>query len=412
MPVLQGKKIVLAVSGSIACYKSVELLRLLIKAGSEVQVLLTPSAKHFVGELTFATLSKKPVFSTIFDEQNTQHHWANHVALGKWADLMIIAPATNNTIAKLASGICDNMVHAVYLSATCPIIIAPAMDLDMHEHPSLHKNIQILKEYGNIVLPTNSGELASGLIGYGRMLEPHQIMEYVTDMFMPKWNKPLSHRTVLITAGPTQEQIDPVRFISNYSTGKMGYAIANAYLKQGAKVILISGPTHIPVPYHSNLTFVKIKTAQEMYEATQKYFNLANTFVMTAAVADYKPKTKATEKIKKQNETDSLIIELIQNPDILKWVGNNKKQGDFVVGFALESTNEQEYALKKLHSKKADMIIMNSINTPNAAFGADTNEVHIYTHTHPEYHIPNTSKQELAYLLVKYIEQVQGTKFI
>jgi len=407
MPVLKGKKIVLAVSGSIACYKSVELLRLLIKAGAEVQVLLTPSAKQFVGELTFSTLSKKSVFSTIFDEQNTQHHWANHVALGKWADLMIIAPATNNTIAKLSAGICDNMVHAVYLSATCPIIIAPAMDLDMHEHPSLHKNIQTLKEYGNIVLPTNAGELASGLVGYGRMLEPEEIMQYVTDVFMPRCDIPLSHRTVLITAGPTQELLDPVRFISNYSTGKMGYAIANAYLKQDAKVILISGPTHINPPSHPNLTFVKVKTAQEMFEATQKYFSLANTFVMTAAVADYKPKTQAIEKIKKQNDTETLNIELIQNPDILKWVGYNKKQGDFVVGFALESTNEKEHALKKLHSKNADMIVMNSVNTPNATFGVDTNEVHIYTHTYPEYYIPNTSKQELAYLLVKYIERVQ-----
>lgn len=407
MPILQGKKIILSVSGSIACYKSVELLRLLIKAGAEVQVLLTPSAKQFVSELTFSTLSKKPVFSTIFDDQNTQHHWANHVALGKWADLMIVAPATNNTIAKLATGSCENMVHAVYLSATCPVIIAPAMDLDMHEHPSLHKNINTLKEYGNIILPTNSGELASGLTGYGRMLEPHEILEYVIDVFMPRCNTNLSHRTVLITAGPTQEPIDPVRFVSNHSTGKMGYAMANAYLKQGAKVILISGPTHIPAPSHANLTFIKVKTAQEMFESTQKYFNMANTFIMTAAVADYKPATISTEKIKKQNETEGLNLKLIQNPDILKWVGHHKKQGDFVVGFALESTNEKEHAIKKLHSKKADMIVMNSIRTPNATFGVDTNEVYIYTHSHSEYHIPNTSKQELAYLLVKYIEEIQ-----
>lgn len=408
MSVLQGKKVILAVSGSIACYKSVELLRLLIKAGAEVQVLLTPSAKQFVAELTFSTLSKKPVFSAIFDLQNTQHHWANHVALGKWADLMIIAPATNNTIAKLATGICDNIVHAVYLSATCPVLIAPAMDLDMHEHPSLHKNIQTLKEYGNIVLPTNSGELASGLTGYGRMLEPQEIMEYVTDMFMPKCEYALSYRTVLITAGPTQERIDPVRFISNYSTGKMGYAIAKAYLKQDAKVILISGPTSIPIPSHPNLTFIKVQTAQEMFETTKQYFTLANTFIMTAAVADYKPKIQADQKIKKQNETDSLHLELIQNPDILKWVGYNKKQGDFVVGFALETTNEQEHALKKLHSKKADMIVMNSLNMPNATFGTDTNEVYIYTHL-SQYHIPNTSKQELAYKLVQYIETVHNS---
>ncbi|MCS7029515.1 MAG: bifunctional phosphopantothenoylcysteine decarboxylase/phosphopantothenate--cysteine ligase CoaBC [Bacteroidia bacterium] len=408
MSVLQGKKVILAVSGSIASYKSVELLRLLIKAGAEVQVLLTPSAQNFVTPLTFSTLSKKPVFSAIFDEQNTQQHWANHVALGKWADIMIIAPATNNTIAKLANGICDNIVHAVYLSATCPVIIAPAMDLDMQAHPSLHKNIQTLKEFGNIVLPTNSGELASGLIGYGRMLEPQEILDYAIDVFMPKWHKSLSHRSVLITAGPTQEPIDPVRYISNYSTGKMGYAIADAYLKQGAKVFLISGPSNVPPPNsHSNLTLIKVKTAQEMFEATQKYFSSADTFVMTAAVSDYKPKETSLQKIKKHAHQQNLEITLIQNPDILHWVGHHKKQNDFVVGFALESHNEEEYAIQKLISKKADMIVLNSTQSPNATFAVDTNEVTVYTHTHPKYHIPNMPKKELAYHLVHYIETVR-----
>ncbi|MCS7076798.1 MAG: bifunctional phosphopantothenoylcysteine decarboxylase/phosphopantothenate--cysteine ligase CoaBC [Bacteroidia bacterium] len=407
MSILQGKKIILGVSGSIAAYKSVELLRLLMKEGAEVQVLLTPAAKYFVGELTFSTLSKKPVFSAIFDEKNTQHYWANHVALGKWADLIVIAPATNNTIAKLSSGICDNLLHAVYLSATCPVIIAPAMDIDMHEHPSLRQNIQNLKKFGNIVLPTNSGELASGWVGYGRMLEPHQILEHIIHIFMPKWHQSLSHRTVLITAGPTQEPIDPVRYISNYSTGKMGYAIANAYLKQEAKVILISGPTVLPEPSHNNLTVVKIKTAEEMFEATRQYFSIADTFVMTAAVADYKPKQKLALKLKKHQDNPSLHVELIQNPDILKWVGHHKKKGDFVVGFALETHNEEQHALEKLTSKKADMIVMNSTQFPNATFGADTNEVIVYTHTHPKYHIPNKSKQELAYHLIHYIETVR-----
>lgn len=398
---LQGKRVILGVTGSIACYKSVSLLRLLIKAGAEVQVLMTPAAKEFVGELTFATLSKRSVYSGIFDSNNTQAHWSNHVELGKWADFMLVAPATCNTLAKMASGICENVLEAVYLSAPCPVFFAPAMDLDMHEHPSVKKNIQTLESYGNIVLPTNSGELASGLVGYGRMLEPEQIMRVLDEYFVPST---LAHRTVVITAGPTYEALDPVRFIGNRSTGKMGYAIAEAFLNQGAKVILVSGPSQLTLT-HKNLILISVESAEEMFNAVSQYHAQADTFVMSAAVADYKPQTYASEKIKKK--TDKFILELSKTQDILKWVGEHKLAHQFLVGFALETNNEEEYAKGKLTGKNADMIVMNSLRNANSCFGTDNNEVTLFTLTQNPIHIPSQSKKEIAVALVEHIEKIR-----
>ena len=326
---LQGKKILLGITGSIAAYKSILLVRLLVKAGAEVKIIVTPASEAFVSPLVLETLSKNPVLRDLSDGGS----WANHVMLGRWADLFLIAPASCNTIAKMAAGICDNLLLAVYLSATCRVAIAPAMDEDMWKHGSTRENLLKLKSHGVEVLSVGEGELASGLVGEGRMLEPEVLFSFIG----AGRNEDLSGKKVVITAGPTHEAIDPVRFIGNHSTGKMGIALASAFRARGAEVILVMGPGTASVP--ENLPVVRVTSAQEMFEAVKQEQETADILVMSAAVADYRPKTMAQQKIKKGDEPLELV--LIKNPDILAWCGQNKKEGQLVVGFALETENEK-----------------------------------------------------------------------
>lgn len=365
----QGKKIVLGITGSIAAYKSILLVRLLVKAGADVKVILTPDAKDFVSPLTLSTLSKNPVLVDLFEEQS----WANHVQLGRWADVMVIAPLSCNTLAKMAHGHCDNLLLAVYLSATCPVVVAPAMDEDMWLHASTKENLNKLSRFGNRIIPVEKGELASGLVGDGRMAEPEQIMDYLlTNFFL---TGPLAGKKALVTAGPTYEPIDPVRFIGNHSSGKMGIAIANELYKRGAAVTLVLGPA-APDFLPNGLQLQRVTTAAEMYDACTAAFDTTDIAVMAAAVADYAPQTKAAEKLKKNEE--EMVVALSKTKDILKSLGEKKKKGQVVVGFALETTNEKEHALDKLKSKQADMIILNSMNDAGAGFGHDTNKITIF----------------------------------
>ncbi|MFN4083268.1 MAG: bifunctional phosphopantothenoylcysteine decarboxylase/phosphopantothenate--cysteine ligase CoaBC [Bacteroidia bacterium] len=367
---LQNKKILLGISGSIAAYKSAVLARLLVKSGAEVKVVMTPEATKFITPLTLATLTKNSVLHTFTKNENGE--WNNHVDLGLWADLMVIAPASANTISKMANGICDNLLLAVYLSSRCPLMVAPAMDLDMYAHPSTQQNILKLKEYGNIVLNAEFGELASGLNGNGRMAEPEEILNEIELLLNPK--TALYGKKVLVTAGPTVEPIDPVRFISNHSSGKMGYAIADVFAKQGCEVILVSGPTNC-LAQHKNIKVINILTAIEMFNACMEHFKNTDIAIMSAAVADYTPAKKSNEKIKKNEE--NLTIELTKNPDILNTLGKNKRSNQIVVGFALETNNEMENAIKKLKEKNADLIVLNSLNDEGAGFGSNTNKISI-----------------------------------
>lgn len=383
----------MGVTGSIAAYKSVLLLRLLIKAGAEVKVVMTQNAKDFISPLTFSTLSKNEVLTDLF----TGDSWANHAILGRWADVMLIAPASCHTISKMASAQCDNLLLAVYLSATCPVVVAPAMDEDMWKHPSNKKNIMILQENGNQIIPVNSGELASGLSGEGRMAEPEEILNYLNNLSAE--SEVLKGKKVLVTAGPTHEKIDPVRFIGNNSSGKMGISIAEEFLKKGAEVTLVLGPTEQQV---NNKIFVeKVVSADEMYEKCIDNFVAFDIIVMAAAVADYKPLEIAAEKIKKSDDQLSLV--LTKTKDILKKAGEIKSAKQILVGFSLETSNEKENALKKLSNKNLDLIVLNSLNDEGAGFGFSTNKIAIFDKKGREKLFPLKSKKEVAADIVKTI---------
>ena len=366
---LGGKNILLGITGGIAAYKTTFLVRLLIKAGANVKVVLTESASSFVTPLTLATLSKNAVLSSFVDEEDGTVSWNNHVELGLWADMVLIAPATANTLSKMANGTCDNLLMATYLSAKCPVYFAPAMDLDMYKHPSTTATFKKLLSFGNIMIPATSGELASGLIGEGRMAEPEDIVDFLKDHLGK--GLPLSGKKVLITAGPTYEAIDPVRFIGNHSSGLMGYELAKNAAKLGAKVYLVSGPSHLTVQ-HSHIEVVKVTSADEMYKATVSLYPDMDIVICAAAVADYRPKLVADQKIKKTSE--EFTITLVKNKDILFSLGEMKKE-QFLVGFALETENEVENAIGKLKRKNLDAIVLNSLNDSGAGFGKLTNKI-------------------------------------
>ncbi len=366
---LKGRKILLGISGSIAAYKSVLLVRLLVKGGAEVKVIMTPAAKDFVTPLTLSTLSKNKVLVDLSDE-NT---WANHVMLGRWADVMVIAPASCNTLAKMASGICDNLLLAAYLSATCPVVISPAMDEDMWNHFSTKSNIAILEKAGQSVIPVTSGELASGLFGEGRMAEPEVIVSFLEEHIFR--SDRLKGVKALVTAGPTYEPIDPVRFIGNHSSGKMGFALAETLFQEGSEVTLVVGPVQHP-PLASGIKIIRVNTAAEMFKVCEELFTSMDLAIMAAAVADYASKEISDIKIKKSAE--DLTLELVRTKDILRHLGSVKTADQLLVGFALETNNERENALKKLASKNADMIVLNSLQDPAAGFGKATNKVTIF----------------------------------
>ena len=369
MSILSGKNILLGVSAGIAAYKTASLVRLFVKAGANVKVVMTPASKEFITPLTLSTLSKNPVFSSFTSEDDENSVWNSHVDLGLWADLMIIAPATANTLAKMANGVCDNLLLATYLSAKCPVYFAPAMDLDMYKHPSTTRSFDILKSFDNIMIPATSGELASGLVGEGRMAEPEDIVAFIEKDILNKL--PLKGKKVLITAGPTYEAIDPVRFIGNHSSGKMGFEIAKASANLGAEVVLITGPTHQTVS-HSFIKVIPVVSAQDMYDAVHAHFKNSNIAILSAAVADYKPKEVASQKIKKTDNT--LTLELEKTKDILASLGAIKKQ-QYLVGFALETNNELENAKAKLKTKNLNLIVLNSLNDKGAGFKTETNKV-------------------------------------
>ncbi|MEC4116914.1 bifunctional phosphopantothenoylcysteine decarboxylase/phosphopantothenate--cysteine ligase CoaBC [Myroides phaeus] len=369
MSVLSGKKILLGITGGIAAYKTAALVRLLIKAGAEIQVIMTPASHQFVTPFTLSTLSKKPVYTKFFNAGDEGGTWNNHVDLALWADFIIIAPATANTLAKMANGICDNLLMAIYLSAKCPVFVAPAMDLDMYVHPSTDRNINLLTSYGNIIIPAEEGELASGLVGKGRMAEPEHILDFIDDYF--NTSLPLKGKKILITAGPTYEPIDPVRFIGNHSSGKMGFDIAMEAAKRGAEVVLVSGPTNQKIS-HPLVKVISILSAKEMYTVCHDYFESVDAVVAAAAVADYRPKHVADQKIKKNSE--EFVIEMDKNPDILASLGAIKKK-QFLIGFALETQNEVEHAKQKIVKKNLDLIVLNSLNDKGAGFGKPTNKV-------------------------------------
>ena len=390
---LTNKKILLGVSGSIAAYKATFLVRLLIKQGAQVKVIMTNAAKDFVTPLSLSTLSKNDVLSDIA----TNDSWANHVALGRWADVMLIAPLSCNTLAKMATGLCDNLLMAVYLSATCPVIVAPAMDEDMWHHPTTKNNLQKLEVYHNKIIPVENGELASGLIGEGRMAEPEIIVKYLEDFFISK--DELKGKKFLVTAGPTYEAIDPVRFIGNHSSGKMGIALAEELTKRGGDVTLVIGPSSEKIS--STIKVEKVTSAAEMYEACMVIFEKVDIAIMSAAVADYTPVAIANEKIKKKEEV--FTIELTKTKDILKSLGEVKRKNQFLVGFALESTNEKAYALGKLKAKNADMMVLNSLKDKGAGFGINTNKITIFDKAENEYHFEIKSKVNVATDIVNTI---------
>lgn len=395
---LEGKRILLGVTGSIAAYKSAFLVRLLVKAGAEVQVIMTASALDFIGPLTLATLSKHPVLHTFQkDETGT---WNNHVELGLWADLMIIAPLSANTLGKMANGLCDNLLLATYLSARCPVWVAPAMDLDMYQHPSVRKNLAIIQGFGNRLLDAESGELASGLSGQGRMMEPEKILEEIQRFFESKGD--FSGKKVALTMGPTQEAIDPVRFISNHSSGKMGLALAEAFLERGAEVWVISGPVAIPVN-KEKFHWKDVNSAEEMFHAASAIHNQMDIVVFTAAVADYAPATVATEKIKK--DEDAMQIRLKKIVDIAKELGSKKQPKQFHVGFALETENEEFHAKEKLQRKNFDLIVLNSMKENGAGFRLDTNRVTVFSKNGGQWKSPLASKSEIAQLILDHIKR-------
>ncbi|WP_044398678.1 bifunctional phosphopantothenoylcysteine decarboxylase/phosphopantothenate--cysteine ligase CoaBC [Lacinutrix sp. Hel_I_90] len=399
MSIVSGKNILLGISAGIAAYKTASLVRAFIKAGAHVKVVMTPASKDFVTPLTLSTLSKNPVHSSFYNEDDENAEWNNHVELGLWADYLIVAPATANTLSKMAHGTCDNLLLATYLSAKCPVYFAPAMDLDMYKHPSTLHTFEKLKSYGNIMIPATSGELASGLVGEGRLAEPEDILAFMEADILGKL--PLQGKTILLTAGPTYEAIDPVRFIGNHSSGKMGFEIAKAAANLGAKVILITGPTHQKVS-HSLIETIAVISAQDMYEAAHRFFENVDVAILSAAVADYKPKEVASSKIKKEDTT--LTLELEKTKDILASLGAIKKQ-QLLVGFALETNNELEYAKGKLKKKNLDLIVLNSLNDKGAGFKTDTNKVTIIDNKGNMTAYELKSKTEVAKDLVGVIIQ-------
>jgi phosphopantothenoylcysteine decarboxylase/phosphopantothenate--cysteine ligase len=383
---MAGRKVLLGITGSIAAYKIIQLVRLLTKAGAEVKVVMTPAARDFVSPLVLETLSRHPVHHALAESGT----WANHVMLGRWADLMLVAPASCNSIGKMAAGLCDNLLMAVYLSATCPVWVAPAMDEDMWKHPATRENLARLEGHGVRVLGVGSGDLASGLVGEGRMQEPEQLMLLLQDYFGEQ--HVLAGKTAIVTAGPTYEPIDPVRFIGNHSSGRMGIEVAQALATRGARTTLVLGPSNLPVP--PGMDVVRVQTAAEMFDAVKQRFSGCDIAVMAAAVADYRPATAASEKIKKTTET--LQISLVKNPDILKYCGENKTPQQLVVGFALETQDEEQNARTKLAGKNADLMVLNSLRDEGAGFGTATNKISIFDREGPEYRFPLGTKSEAA----------------
>lgn len=399
---LKGKKIVLGITASIAAYKVPILVRLLKKEGADVQVLMTPSARDFVTPLTLSTLSGRSVFSLPFN--SVDGSWNSHVEMGQWADLMIFAPLSAATLAKMANGISDNLLTTTYLSAKCPVFFAPAMDLDMYAHPTTKKNIETLLSFGHTMIEAQTGELASGLCGAGRMEEPEKILEIVVEHFKKKSS--FSGKTILMTAGPTYESIDPVRFIGNYSSGKMGYAIAMELLERGAKVHLVSGPVQMNIS-HPNLNLQHVKSADEMYEQALRYYGDADIAILSAAVADYRPRNTKSSKIKKSEF--SLNVQLEPTVDILKTLGENKK-GQFLMGFALETDHERDHAQYKLEKKNCDAIVLNSMNDKGAGFGHDTNKISIFGKKHLPIDFELKSKKDVAKDICDYLEGALAPK--
>jgi phosphopantothenoylcysteine decarboxylase / phosphopantothenate---cysteine ligase len=400
---LSGKKILLGVCGSIAAYKSAVLVRLLVKAGAEVKVIMTPSAHDFITPLTLATLSKNPVLSKFIKDDAGQ--WNSHVELGLWPDVFVIAPASANTIAKLANGICQTLLDATYLSARCPVLFAPAMDLDMLQHPSTSSNFDKLKSFGNQIIAPGFGELASGLIGNGRMAEPEEILSYLSKHFEKKLM--LSGKKALVTAGPTYEAIDPVRFIGNNSSGKMGFAIAESLAGMGAEVILVSGPTTQSSNHH-NITTYPVVSAEEMYQKCIDFFDEIDIAVLSAAVADYRPVLVADQKIKKTE--GNIFIELTKTKDIAAELGKKKKDRQLIVGFALETENEKSNAEKKLETKNFDLIVLNSLRDSGAGFGHDTNKISIMDRNKKIEEFSLKSKKEVANDIVNAIGKLIHAK--
>lgn len=390
---LQNKKILIIVTGGISAYKINYLLRDFIKSGAEIKIILTPSATEFVSPLTLSTLAKSEVF---VDFTTEKYYWNNHIELALWADIILVAPCTANTLSKMVNGLCDNLALAVYLSAKCPIFIAPAMDLDMYAHPSTKKNLEKAASFGHIIIPAEFGELASGLVGQGRLAELATIKSYIENYFRKQQS--LLGKTILITAGPTYEAIDPVRFIGNHSSGKMGFAIAKEAAERGAKVILILGPSNLNIS-HQNIDIHRITSASDMYEKVFQFYHSVDIAIASAAVADYTPKIVAKEKIKKND--DIITIELVKNPDILKTMGELKTH-QFLVGFALETENEEENAKTKLYKKNLDMIVLNSLNDRGAGFQKDTNKIRILTHTE-NHSFELKSKVEVAKDILDFI---------
>lgn len=390
MSILKDKNILLGITAGIAAYKSANLVRLFIKAGANVKVVMTPASKDFITPLTLSTLSKNPVYSSFVDEEDEGQVWNNHVDLGLWADYFVIAPATANTMAKMANGVCDNILMATYLSAKCPVYFAPAMDLDMYKHESTKTSFEKLASYGNKMIPAGTGELASGLVGEGRMAEPEEIVDFIEKDILDQL--PLRGKKVLITAGPTYEALDPVRFIGNHSSGKMGFEIANTAANLGAEVVLVTGPTHQKIS-HSLVEVKPVVSAEDMYNEVHNHFKSSDIAILSAAVADYRPKSVSDKKIKKKDSTFS--IELEKTKDILKSLGEIKEH-QFLVGFALETNNELEHAKGKLKSKNLDLIVLNSLQDKGAGFGVSTNKVTFITSSNDIIEHPLKSKAEVA----------------
>ncbi|XOV94463.1 MAG: bifunctional phosphopantothenoylcysteine decarboxylase/phosphopantothenate--cysteine ligase CoaBC [Bacteroidota bacterium] len=397
---LAGKKIIIAVCGSIAAYKTAFFIRLLVKEGAEIKVIMTSSAKDFITPLTLSTLSKNPVYLEFL--KNNQGEWVNHVKLGLWADLMIVAPLSANTLAKLANGLSDNLLTAVYLSARCPVMVSPAMDLDMYQHPTTRENLRKLAGFGNRIIEAEEGELASGLHGIGRMAEPEHLLDAVKDHFKKK--ESLKGKKVLITSGPTHEAFDPVRFIGNHSTGKMGRSIALACANRGATVEFITGPVQ-HLPNHPGIQIQKITSAEDLFKASKKSFKNADIAIFTAAVVDYRPKEVSPSKIKK--DKGNLEITLVPNPDIAMELGKLKSKKQITVGFALETDNEAENAQAKLKKKNLDMIVLNSLNHEGAGFSHDTNKVTIFQKDNKQINFELKTKDQVAEDLLDELEKLK-----